>query len=267
MDCNFLIYGGGFIKTEASGFLCHDNHELKDCQVQVGLKIFDNGSLVLKKDNFCKISFNETYEFSSRKFKEFANQEKCLNRLFVLDCSINPHIEGYFKMDGQVTYTDKKREKFATVLYDTIPIPSERSIKSPFILLDHKVWLSKDINTYVLLMNNIVDLNQNNTNVFTLSIFDEEGQLLKTKQIKGEFKASTIINVKELLKDYITLNNNLIYLNLVAKGLSSPTAILTYTKNLNTGNLSVEHSLPPYYYIRGKILDIRKTALNFEEHE
>ena len=263
MDCNFLIYGGGFIKTEASGFLCHDNYELKDYQVIVGLKIFDNGTLVLKKDNFCKIYYNETSEFSSHKYKEFSNQEKSTNRLFVIYCSINSNKQGYFRMDGQVTYTDKDRQKFATVLYDTIPVPSERSIKSPFVLLDHKVWLSKDINTYVLLMNNIVDLNQNKKNYFTLSIFDEEGQLLKTKEIKGKFKSSITINVKELLKDDIKLNNNLIYLNLVAKGLSSPTAILTYTKNFKTGNLSVEHSLPPYYYMRGKIFDIRKTSLNF----
>ena len=69
--------------------------------------------------------------------------------------------------------------------------------------------------------------------------------------------------MKYELQDVMDFREELNFLTVVAKGLFSPTVILTFTKNMETGNMSVEHSLPPYYYVRGNIPEIRKTSINF----
>ena len=155
--CNFFMYGGGFLNTSASGNLFKSNKKYKNYPVSVDLKIFEDNHMIFDKNKFCEFSDDNGFELSESKFKILTKQEESNNKLFLFKCSIDTDDDGFFSMDSQVTYENKEKQKFASVLYDTIPLTNERSLKSPFLMLNHKVWLSNKVNTFIVLMNYFED--------------------------------------------------------------------------------------------------------------
>jgi hypothetical protein len=130
--------------------------------------------------------------------------------------------------------------------------------------LASKVWLNSKLNTYISFANSTPNLFGENIS-WDISLFDCLGNLVQEIQLTTPVNDAHLLSVKDLLKKTVSLSNTMELYTLVARGEAISAVLLTFLKNEATGNIAVEHSLSPHYYINGDFSRVRNEAFILEK--
>ena len=227
----------------------------------VSLNAYHSGILVFSKNDFCTISPGGSIELSESNCPILAYDTR--DYVLVAHCKRDEGSQ-YFAQEHQVTYSRKGDSRTTSLVYDQSPVLEARL--KPIVLLAPKVWVSKDVNTYISIANG--DYNTNNIfeTPWKIDLIAQNGKIIRSLKLNLKQKDLYFLNVKAMLTEYPDLTTDkLQMITVVAKGESSACAILTFLQNTITGALALEHSLSPHYYMNGDFNKVRKEALLFEK--
>ena len=238
--------------------------------MSIDVSILSKGEIIYAVENYASLALGESLKVHQSDF-DILNNSNIYEFTFVFNCYFKNN-KTFIPQEHQVMYTDNKHHKYATVLYDQFPdipnLPSNDKKIHPIILMAPKIWVSTNINTYVLLSCINEDaLDAKKTYPFKVDILNEQGEILVTKNLNS-YNENTVIDVKALLNNTIVLSQEVTFFTLVAKGGGNgSTVINTLIQNTKTSSLALEHSLYPAYYSSGNRGRIRKDALNFDAYQ
>ncbi len=242
--------------TERGDGISETDHAL----IQVGLKIFEDGSLVFEQDRFGEIPIGGSLEISATTCPAVADGKS--DRVVLANCSLPNDGTKYFAQEHQLIYTDKKTGKFTHLLYDQRPYRRPTDHASPIVVLAPKMWVGRDVNSYLLFANTWDTAEvRNQEQPLVITVLTPSGKILYTEERRERFNSTWIFDVKKAIRDKFELTDQPLFLNAVVRGGASGYAITAFMKNEKTGNLSLEHSLPPPYYLSGGMESVRREAL------
>ena len=226
--------------------------------------IFDeNGRNVYSKQSYAAVPYHSFYELKSEdlKFDFDLSKEYLIN----IRCNRDKTDHESSSKEGAVFYTNRKdRTKTCSVLYDALPHIPNKTSYNPITLLGHKCWVSSEIDCYVYFCNLNTSINNSSVNPepLLLNIVSELGEIIYQHKESIFFNSIFKFDVKKHLPKEINLNKDLKFFNVIASASNSQYPIYTLFKNSVTGNLAIEHSLPPYYYIP-QASDMKKVRTDF----
>lgn len=233
---------------------------LKKTGLLIDLYIISEGKLLFSQKKYLKIQFGESVEVLQKSFECLKEIED--NFAMVFDC----YYKDYYKnipQEHQVIYSDKVNQKISTVLYDSFPQITNQG-KHPIVLLAPKIWVSKEINTYVIITNiNENAFTKNEFFPFQFDLLNENGDIIVSDKITI-YNSTYVIDIRKILSDEINLTETLLFFTLVAKGGGDASCVInTLIKNDLTSSMAVEHSLYPAYYMSGNRDRLREESLIF----
>jgi hypothetical protein len=227
--------------------------------MHIELFIFQNGKQIYQNTSYSVIKHGAFLEINEKDLPLNANHEG----LIIVRCSRGSE-DGYFPQEHQLNYEPiESPSKVASVVYDQLPVILSESAKPrSILLLASKVWLSSTLNTYISFANQTPFLTTTNVG-WDISIFDCSGSLVKKIHLSSSENDVYILSVKDILKKTVPFSNNKEMYTLVARGEVISSVLLTFLKNELTGNIAIEHSLSPHYYMDGDFSKVRKEAFIF----
>lgn len=229
--------------------------------LSVDLRVFEGGQLARHNPQFATIPYGEVQEISLHNCPELHSPAGS-DRLVVARCSFPSEKKGYFAQGHQLIYSNPQSGKFTSLIYDQLPLLPANARPSPIILLAPKIWVSRQVNSFVVFANGWDTLEPaRQPEPLVLTLLDEKGQtVLQQEQVLWR-NDSWIFDAREALKTCRPVTENAQFYTLVARGGASTYAILTFIMNSDTGNLALEHSLAPAYYLTGALARVRNEAL------
>jgi hypothetical protein len=229
-------------------------------EMDVSLRVFDQGRVVLDAKEFCKIKLGEYLEITEDNCPILADDQR--DFLLVAQCSRGDG-EQYFSQEHQVTYSIKDHLRETSLVYEQLPT----NVIKPktILLLAPKVWVSNEVNTIISFA--ISDDNHcavRNESSWKIDFLDQDGLIIKT--INRSFKKNDVyfLDAKAELTGYTQISDKLRMMSVVARGDSVGCVILTFIKNEKTGAIALEHSLSPHYYMDGDFGRVRAEAFLFD---
>jgi hypothetical protein len=242
--------------TERGDGISKAEHSL----IEVGVKIFEDGALVYENGKFGEIPIAGSLELSAQTCPAMGSGQH--DRVVVANCGLSSGGTKYFAQEHQLIYTDQKTGKFTHLLYDQRPYRRPTDNASAIIVLAPKMWVSREVNSYLLFANTwdtaeVRDQEQ----PLVVTILTPSGRILYTEERPQRFNSAWIFDVKKAIHGKLELTDRPQFLNAVVRGGASGYAITSFMKNEKTGNLSLEHSLPPPYYLSGAMENVRREAL------
>lgn len=233
---------------------------VKQAPLLVDLIILVDGEIQFSCTEYKTVPFGKTVTIFESDFKDVLSKNK--ECVFVCSTYYRNVSKSYIQ-EHQVVYKNTAENKLCTVLYDEFPIYfPKQGVINPIVLLAHKIWLSKSLNTVVVLTNvNVNELSSDSKNFFKVSLLNSRGQVVLNKQVHV-YNETVVLDLKEDVNKLIKLNEEPLLFSLVAKGGGDGCCVInTVMINENSKSLAVEHSLPPYYYVTGDRERIRSEAL------
>ncbi len=224
----------------------------------VGLSIFSKGELIHQDDHFCIIEENQFVTVDERDLPLLGYSED--EYLILFQCKRGEG-DSYFPQEHQLNYEVINADsKECTVIYDQLPIISVGSVNPrPILLLAPKLWMSKYINTFVSFTNTSPKRTEEGVS-WEMMILDTNGVVIKKAHIKSADSDAFTLNLREFLKDCYEFSDDLKMFTFLARANTVSSTLLTFIKNEISGNISVEHSLSPHYYINGDFSRVRDEA-------
>jgi hypothetical protein len=235
-----------------------DLSESFDKEMKVSLRIFCQGNLISKMENFCTIAPGDHVEITQENCKFLADDKR--DFLLVAHCKRGDGLK-YFPQEHQVSYAFRGHSRETYLVYDQLPAYVEK-LKT-ILLLAPKVWISTDFNTIISFANsNDLEVIPAK-NSWVIDFLAQDGSIIRS--IRRDFIQNDVyqLNVKSELLGYIKITDKLEMISVVARGESVGCVILTFIKNERTGALALEHSLSPHYYINGDFDRVRAEAFLF----
>lgn len=233
--------------------------------LDVDIKIYHEGELLKHLPNYAQIKIFDSIELSQSLFTEIAGSDK--DALVHVTCSVASANQPYFPQEHQISYSQPEKGALVFLIYDQLPLQSPGRTPSPIVLIASKVWISSTTNTYIVFSNasNLQPQKKKMSVPLCIAALDLQGRILKEKNFYPYFNDTLIVDVKDFLKDVITISDSLQHISFVAKGGESTFAIFSLIECEKPYSLAIEHSLAPSYYSSGHIPNIRKGALSFVE--
>jgi len=223
------------------------NSSAEQSDMHIELFIFQNGKQIYQNTSYSVIKHGAFLEINEKDLPLNANHEG----LIIVRCSRGSE-DGYFPQEHQLNYEPiESPSKVASVVYDQLPVILSESAKPRSIL-----------NTYISFANQTPFLTTTNVG-WDISIFDCSGSLVKKIHLSSSENDVYILSVKDILKKTVPFSNNKEMYTLVARGELISSVLLTFLKNELTGNIAIEHSLSPHYYMDGDFSKVRKEAFIF----
>ena len=250
-----------FIRNTTRDSSQNDHQE----EMQIGLFIFQKGQEIFSNPNYCVIPQNEFRQINESDLP--FNGDLTEEYLILVRCT-RGSAAGYFPQEHQLNYEGIEDDSKATsVVYDQLPvIPPELAKPRTILLLAPKIWLSKEVNTFVSLPNASPKQVKDGI-TWEISVLDASGHLMKKDLIQRPENDVCILNIKEFLGDLFKPTEGMQILTLLARGDAMSSAPLTFIKNEKFGTSAVEHSLSPHYYMNGDFLKLRQEAFQFNKKE
>lgn len=231
-------------------------------EMSVELTLFQEGQPIFHDQSFATLSSNGICEISSGTCSAIAESEA--EKLVVVRCS-RPGGEGkYFSQEHQVTFKQKQSGKYCFLVYDQLPISPVAKKPSPIVVFAPKVWVGQELSTYLIFCNSRDTQIAGKSAPLEIKIMSEDGSILHSMNLEPSYNDVTVVNLKEELKGKITIESEARFFSAVARGGSSQFVVYTMIVNEKTGNMALEHSLPPIYYSTGDMRKIRQEALCFD---
>ncbi|MBT8551988.1 hypothetical protein G6731_08485 [Polynucleobacter paneuropaeus] len=231
--------------------------------MHVSLKIFQAGEIVFEDPNFATIKENKFLELSSNTCPKIEDNQ---NESLVLAQCRRADGEHYFAQEHQLIYESRiGGNRTASLLYDQLPITNSTPKTNSILLLAPKAWLSNHVNTFICFANSNSALGYRpvKKNCF-ISFLKQNGEILHTAKFNLHENDTFILDVKKTLLGLIDgLDDNLQFINIVARVDFAACVILTIIQNEKTGALALEHSLSPHYYMDGDFSKVRREAFIF----
>ena len=231
--------------------------------MRVELLIFQNGKQTYHNKSYCTVKHGAFLEINEKNLPLSANLDH--EGLIIVRCTRGEG-DGYFPQEHQLNYESiTNPSKVASVVYDQLPVISSGAAKPrSILLLASKVWLSSKLNTYISFANSTPSESGKNV-VWNISLFDCSGSLVLDFQLNNAENDAHILSVKDMLNKMIPFSGEIEMYTLVARGEAISSVLLTFLKDEATGNIAVEHSLSPHYYMNGDFTKIRKEAFIFQK--
>ncbi|TGK09954.1 hypothetical protein EHO60_11380 [Leptospira fletcheri] len=228
--------------------------------VNFGVEIFDyEGSCLYSEPSYGKIEFNSYVSLKVSDLLSGDNKEKVELLVVIPEISTGENI--WFEQEHEIIYSSQKTKSLPSVIYDQLPL---RVIDeyAPIILLNHKIYISKELNSVIALANyrgkeNIPPRLQ----TMELNFFDEKGKLILRKKTSLPYNSCSYIDVKMEIGHKLNLTDSPILITMTARGGNSLFAIETMTLNEKIGTAALEHSLAPTYFVSQNMREVREKAL------
>lgn len=231
-------------------------------EMYVSLKIFQAGKILFEAPDFTVIKEDECFELSATNCPVLAESNHEL--LVVAHCKRGTD-EQYFPQEHQLIYEARNRcNKTVSLLYDQLPITNSIAPKNTILLLAPKVWISNDVNTFIYFANSNSTANSRIIEKdCDITFLKQDGKILHTVTFRLHENSTFVLDVKNTLFNYIKLQDDLQFINVVARVDFVACVILTIVQNAKTGALALEHSLSPHYYMDGDFSKVRREAFIF----
>ncbi|EQA46796.1 hypothetical protein LEP1GSC050_0883 [Leptospira broomii serovar Hurstbridge str. 5399] len=230
--------------------------------ISYGLEIFDiNGNSLFSNPKYGNIPFNSFSSVKPTDALDGENAKKAELMVVIPEILTEPNV--WFEQEHEIVYSNKMTKSLPAVIYDQLPLRFVDEYP-PIILLNHKIYVSKDLNSFVVLANYRGSKNRSESpQNMELSFFNGSGALLLRKTVSIPYNSTFYINVKSEIGSLIELSDSPILLTLTARGGNSLFAIETITINEKTKNAALEHSLAPVYFVSQSMKEVRSRALLF----
>ncbi len=230
-----------------------------DGEIEVSLRIFNQGNLISDLQKFCTIPPGGYVEISEHNCPLLSDDQR--DFLLIAYCKRGGGSK-YFPQEHQVSYSLRDSPRETHLVYDQLPAYVENP--KTILLLAPKVWLSDDFNT-ILTFANSSDLHEGRTTTkpWKIDFMGKDGSIIRT--IHRELIQNDVyqLDVKAELQGYLKITEKLEMITVVARGQATGCVILTFIKNEKTGALALEHSLSPHYYMNGNFDRVRSEAFLF----
>jgi hypothetical protein len=229
--------------------------------IVASIKIYNDGKKVYENLSLVQLGIGGYKEI---KISELVSGYDAKKNYMVIVDTVKDKADdfSYFPQEHQVEYQNAQGNR-AALLYDQQPAFARGGKYSPIIVLAPKVLVGKDINSYCVIANyRAEEDNEQQSEPLEISLIDQNGKLVGNHKKNLKFNSTYIFDVKECLgEDFKYPDSGAEFLNLTAKSGEAIYAILVIIKNERTGNIGIEHSLPPHYYVSGEKSKIRAEAL------
>src|SRR5690606_21090557 len=125
--------------------------------------------------------------------------------------------------------------------------------------------VSRTVNSYVVFCNTLGDPDRREqAEPMVVSVLSQEGEMLHTAAYELKMNDTWIFDVRQAVSDRMALTDEPVFLNVVARGGASLYVIMTMVCNERSGNMAIEHSLSPHYYVPQSPRErLRQEALAF----
>lgn len=239
------------------------NSSAEQSDMRIGICVYQCGKEIYKNTNYSVIKHGDFLEINEKDLPLSVNFKH--ESLIIVSCSRGDG-NGYFPQEHQLNYESiESPSKMASVVYDQLPvISSELAKPRPILLLASKVWLSSKLNTYITFANSTPNKSEEKV-IWDISLFDCSGSLVQEFQLKSSENDAHILNVKDILKKTAPFSKEIEMYTLVSRGEVVSSVLLTFLKDETQGNIAVEHSLSPHYYINGDFSRVREEAFIFQK--
>lgn len=228
----------------------------------VELRVFCNGSLVHHDLEFAHVPLDGIKEISETTCAALKGSHDGL--LVVARCSLESATNGYFAQEHQLMFERAGSSAFGTVLYDQIPVMPKGRQPTPIILLAPKAWISSSLNTFIAFASTSGQLESGaQARPLTVKMLDAEGNTLHSGEYPMFDNTTFLMNVREMVGGKLAAGNAPSFLTVTARGGAGAYAIMAFMVNERTGNVALEHSLSPHYYVSGDLRRVREEALRF----
>jgi len=226
--------------------------------MKASIKVFHKVHLVFEKQDLITLPLSKFYKIKLQDLiPAFSTKE---DYLVIIDTVKDDEKDfGYFPQEHQITYETTNFQR-ATVLYDQQPAFPRKGKYSPILVLAPKIWVGDDINSYVIFSPFREECDKNiQDNPLEIQLLDEQGKVILKHSEKIALNSIYVFDVKKYLGKNVTEKQR--FYNLVSKSGDAIYSIFTIIRNERTGNIAIEHSLPPGYYASGDKVKIRDEAL------
>ena len=239
------------------------NSSAEQSDMRIEIFVYQCGKEIYKNTSYSVIKHGDFLEINEKDLPLSANVD---HEGLIIVCCSRGEGSGYFPQEHQLNYESiESPSKMASVVYDQLPVISGDLAKlRPILLLASKVWLSSKLNTYISFANSTPNQSSEKV-IWDISLFDCSGSLVQEFQLKNSENDAHILNVKEALKKTASFSNEIEMYTLVARGEAISSVLLTFLKDETKGNIAVEHSLSPHYYINGDFSRVREEAFIFQK--
>ncbi|EPG75819.1 hypothetical protein LEP1GSC058_0795 [Leptospira fainei serovar Hurstbridge str. BUT 6] len=230
--------------------------------ITYALEIFDiNGNSLFSNPKYGNIPFNSFSRVQPSDALDVEEAKKAELMVIIPEIVTEPNV--WFEQEHEIVYSNKTTKSLPAVIYDQLPLRFVEEYP-PIILLNHKIYVSKDLNSFVVLANyrGLKNRSESPQNM-ELSFFDNSGALLLRKTVSIPYNSTFYIDVKAEIGSKIALSDSPVLLTLTARGGNSLFAIETITINEKTKNAALEHSLAPVYFVSQSMKEVRSRALLF----
>lgn len=233
---------------------------LRKLGMPVELRIFRDGVLIEHDPAFARIPLNGVVEISDATCPALAGDQRGI--LIVARCSLPSDGPTYFGQEHQLCYESAKSSSLASVLYDQLPVIVGDRPQSQIVLLAPKAWVGRNHNAFVVFAstNSRLDSSEQERPL-DVTVLDADGNVVASETISARHNAPVVVDVRKMVgTDQLSEAPRL--LNVVAKGGAAQFAIVTFVVNDATGNMALEHSLSPHYYVSTGLDTVRAHALS-----
>ncbi len=230
--------------------------------IKVHFKCYAQGQLAFESQSLLKIPFASKLILDESNCPALKNDG--VDYLIQVKCTQKDDTPQYFPQEHQLIYTDTKTGIWTSLLYDQLPFLPPGATSAPIVLIAPKIWISEQINTFVIFSNSKDSEGKNSTQSnIHLDVMSLDGKILHSATHLEKQNDNWIFDVKNALKNKIKAVHQPEHLTVVARGGASNYVITTLIKNERAGTYALEHSLSPHYYFNGDRTRVRKEALDF----
>ncbi|HNF59216.1 MAG TPA: hypothetical protein PLN89_06560, partial [Elusimicrobiota bacterium] len=152
--------------------------------------------------------------------------------------------------EGQLFLNRETKSSYATVLYGFVPIRPSGSAFSPVLHYAHYLQNLPEATSHMVFCNYNPTYTGSppDCNRMKNRLLSRNGDVLKEFENEIPFNSTRVVSINKLVREDFGIRDE--HVVLVTKGGKSQFAIFTVNQNTHTGNVGIEHSLPPYYYSR-----------------
>lgn len=234
--------------------------ELRRQGISVDLRVFANGALRYHEPQFAKVPFDGVQEISEATCPALSGDQAGI--LIVARCSLPSGDDAYFAQEHQLFCESPRTGAFNSLLYDQIPVTKPNRTPPPIILVAPKTWAGTSLNSYVAFASTNSTLDSRpQGRPLTVSVLDERGTVLVRKDQELSENSVFLFDVRAAVRERLEMTDVPRFFTVVARGGASSFAIMTFVVNEATGNVALEHSLSPHYYMSGDQRRVRDEAL------
>ncbi|MCB1509848.1 MAG: methyltransferase domain-containing protein [Hyphomicrobiaceae bacterium] len=235
--------------------------ELRKDGMLVDLRVFRDGALIHHDPVFARIPIDGVQEISEATCPALEGDQAGL--LVVARCSLPTDGPTYFGQEHLLSYVHAKSGNVASVLYDQLPILTENKPFSPIVLLGPKALVGRKHNTFTVFASTNSSMREGaQARPMEVSVLDQAGKVIATESIQIAENGAHSFDVRAAIEGKVEIGDTPVLYNVVARGGAASYAIVTFVVNEETGNMALEHSLSPHYYVSGNLAAVRKDALS-----